>query len=78
MKVIRARVLGFCMGVRRAVDMALSVSSDPARAGSVPAEVYTFGPLIHNKRVLQMLQKQGVICLEVDNLKKTISHVSKN
>ena len=54
MKVIRSRLLGFCMGVRRAVDMALSESSPGG------CTIYTLGPLIHNPRVLEDLEKRGV------------------
>ena len=57
MKVIRARVLGFCMGVRRAVEIAWQASS------SITSEVYTMGPLIHNPSVLESLEKRGLICL---------------
>jgi len=57
MKVIRAGVLGFCMGVRRAVDMALR----ECRKGS---RIYTLGPLIHNPSVLKSLAEQGVKILE--------------
>jgi len=56
MEVIRARVMGFCMGVRRAVDIAW-------RESSVPGAVYTLGPLIHNPAVLQSLAGRGVNCL---------------
>jgi 4-hydroxy-3-methylbut-2-enyl diphosphate reductase len=57
MKVIRSRILGFCKGVRRAVDMAVKASSSEGL-------VYTLGPLIHNSRVLESLEKQGVVCLK--------------
>jgi 4-hydroxy-3-methylbut-2-enyl diphosphate reductase len=51
--VVRADSLGFCMGVRRAVALAL----DQARAH---APVYTMGPLIHNPRVRADLREQGI------------------
>ncbi len=54
MKVELARIAGFCMGVRRAVDMALSASN----GGDRP--VYTYGPLIHNPSVLALLDVRGV------------------
>ncbi|MDR1430345.1 MAG: 4-hydroxy-3-methylbut-2-enyl diphosphate reductase, partial [Spirochaetaceae bacterium] len=44
MKVLRARVLGFCMGVRRAMDMAGS----EARVFQGASGIFTVGPLIHN------------------------------
>ncbi|MDR2363283.1 MAG: 4-hydroxy-3-methylbut-2-enyl diphosphate reductase [Spirochaetaceae bacterium] len=58
MKVIRARVLGFCMGVRRAVKLALDEAADVSKA------VYTLGPLIHNPQVLEALKNRGVEILE--------------
>ncbi|MCL2764598.1 MAG: 4-hydroxy-3-methylbut-2-enyl diphosphate reductase [Treponema sp.] len=53
MKVIRADVLGFCMGVQRAVNLA----SAEAKKGF---NVYTLGPMIHNPRVLADLKSLGV------------------
>ncbi|MCL2319859.1 MAG: 4-hydroxy-3-methylbut-2-enyl diphosphate reductase [Treponema sp.] len=71
MKVIRAGTLGFCMGVRRAVEMAWRESSpgdgsEPAEGkGSLPGkQVYTLGPLIHNPGVLKSLEARGVKVLE--------------
>jgi 4-hydroxy-3-methylbut-2-enyl diphosphate reductase len=60
-KVIRARVLGFCMGVRRAVEMA---EAELGRRGGV----YTMGPLIHNPRVLAALQREGLGILDEGGL----------
>ena len=60
MNVIRADVMGFCMGVRRAVDMAVTISE--AAAG----KVYTLGPLIHNKPALDSLALRGVHVLDED------------
>ena len=71
MKVIRAGVLGFCKGVRRAVEMARQVSivktvktDETDEAASSAGTVYTLGPLIHNSRILESLEELGVICLE--------------
>lgn len=58
MKIIRAKVLGFCFGVRRAVDLAedaLRVSKDT---------VYSLGPLIHNEAALADLQSRGLCTVE--------------
>ena len=68
MKVIRAKILGFCMGVRRAVEMALRESSIGEKPGPESREhesgtrrhLYTLGPLIHNPRVMEDLKKLGV------------------
>jgi len=57
MEVIRAGVLGFCMGVRRAFDLA---ASEAQRVRSFGGRVYTLGPLIHNPRVLADLENLGV------------------
>ncbi|MFC2602748.1 MAG: 4-hydroxy-3-methylbut-2-enyl diphosphate reductase [Treponema sp.] len=53
MTVILADVLGYCMGVRRAVESAID-SIDKAN------DVYTLGPLIHNKTALNSLEKKGL------------------
>jgi len=57
MIVKRARLLGFCMGVRRAVELACK-EADEAKAGGFP--VFTFGSLIHNPVVLKDLESRGV------------------
>jgi 4-hydroxy-3-methylbut-2-enyl diphosphate reductase len=57
MKVIRCEVLGFCMGVRRAVELAVSEAEGGGR-------VYTLGPLIHNPAVLDDLESRGVQAIE--------------
>jgi 4-hydroxy-3-methylbut-2-enyl diphosphate reductase len=59
MKVIRAGTLGFCMGVRRAVELAARAIREAAGR-----RIYTLGPLIHNPRVLEDLRRQGVEILE--------------
>jgi len=56
MKTRLARTAGFCMGVRRAMELALSA----AHRGPEQAPVYTFGPLIHNPQVLELLETKGV------------------
>jgi 4-hydroxy-3-methylbut-2-enyl diphosphate reductase len=52
MEVIRADVLGYCAGVKRAIDIALKEA--------VSGAVLTVGPLIHNKSVLEDLKKCGI------------------
>lgn len=58
MRIQIARRAGFCMGVRRALDMALDI------AHARPGPVYTFGPLIHNPQVVAMLAGKGVRALD--------------
>ena len=53
-QVIRARVYGFCMGVRRAMETALK------EAETSMGKVYTLGPLIHNPTALDLLAERGV------------------
>jgi 4-hydroxy-3-methylbut-2-enyl diphosphate reductase len=53
MELVKARILGYCMGVRRAVEMAY-------RQAALPGRVYTVGPLIHNPQVLEDLNRRGV------------------
>ncbi|MDR0557119.1 MAG: 4-hydroxy-3-methylbut-2-enyl diphosphate reductase [Treponema sp.] len=59
MNVIRASALGYCAGVRRAVDIAL-------REAAAPQKVYTAGPLIHNPVALETLKMRGIEILEED------------
>ncbi|MFC1853761.1 4-hydroxy-3-methylbut-2-enyl diphosphate reductase, partial [candidate division CSSED10-310 bacterium] len=54
MKITVARTAGFCMGVKRAIEMAL----EAAQKNHLP--IYTYGPLIHNTHVLEMLQNKGI------------------
>lgn len=56
-----AKTAGFCMGVKRAVDMVLDVA-DKRSAG----KIYTYGPLIHNPQTVEILKKRGI--LPIDNI----------
>ncbi|MEW6350275.1 MAG: 4-hydroxy-3-methylbut-2-enyl diphosphate reductase [Thermodesulfobacteriota bacterium] len=55
MKIRFARTAGFCMGVRRAVDMVLDL-----QRGNTPLPIVTYGPLIHNPQTLEILDARGV------------------
>ncbi len=61
MQIIRARVLGMCMGVRRADELAREAARDAARTGR---RVYTYGPLIHNPQAVADLESLGVHVLD--------------
>ncbi len=61
-KVIRASVLGFCMGVRRAVDIA---NKSLEKYAGMP--VYTYGPLIHNEKALEKLEKKNLLCISSEH-----------
>ncbi|MBT7087207.1 MAG: 4-hydroxy-3-methylbut-2-enyl diphosphate reductase [Desulfobacterales bacterium] len=57
MNIIIAKTAGFCMGVRRAVEMVLDASNkseDP---------ICTYGPLIHNPQVLGLLEEKGICAI---------------
>ena len=57
----RARILGYCMGVRRAVDAVLRALVDyPDRT------IYTYGNLIHNPVTMQLLEDKGVRIIDPD------------
>lgn len=58
MKIVVSRSAGFCMGVKRAIETALSVAGEEGTA------VYTYGPLIHNPQELEMLRGKGVVALK--------------
>ena len=53
-KVIRAESAGFCWGVERAIDIA----REYVGKGKYP--VYTDGPLIHNKQMMEKLETEGI------------------
>lgn len=55
MTVIRADILGFCAGVRRAVQ-----SAEKALSANKSGTVYTLGPLIHNPVALHELASRGL------------------
>lgn len=59
MEIIRASVLGFCFGVRRAVDLA-----EKALTENEKKNVYSLGPLIHNESELKKLSKNGMKIVE--------------
>ena len=54
MIVVRAQSAGFCWGVERAIDIA----RDFANKGLRP--VYTDGPLIHNRQMMDKLKAEGI------------------
>ena len=54
MKIIIAKTSGFCMGVRRAVEMVLDAPEEHLNP------ISTYGPLIHNPQVLEILKEKGI------------------
>jgi 4-hydroxy-3-methylbut-2-enyl diphosphate reductase len=58
MEIIVARTAGFCMGVKRAIEMAHTAAQ---KEGGM---IYTHGPLIHNPQELERLRLDGIIPLD--------------
>lgn len=59
---MRASVLGYCMGVRRAM-----AAAEKALKAYPESDVYTLGPLIHNKTALEDLAARGLLTLADEN-----------
>lgn len=51
---IIAKSAGFCPGVKKAIDAVLALAQESN------APIYTLGPLIHNKHVIQTLEEKNV------------------
>jgi len=58
MKILLAKTAGFCMGVRRAVEMAFDAPNKHENP------IYTYGPLIHNPHVLDLLKEKGISVID--------------
>ncbi len=58
MEIKLAKTAGFCMGVRRAVDIVLDVAQH--EKGS---RIYTYGPLIHNPQTIELLKHRGITAI---------------
>ena len=59
MTVVRADTMGVCMGVKRALGIVEEVL-----AANPGTPVYTLGPLIHNRRVVDEFRVRGVVPVE--------------
>ncbi len=58
MKVVLAETAGFCIGVKRALEMVLKAINENQ------PKIYTYGPLIHNPQVLELLRERGITILK--------------
>ena len=54
-----AKNAGFCMGVRRAMDIVLDIARHMGNE-----RVFTYGPLIHNPQTMELLKKRGITPLD--------------
>lgn len=55
MKIIRAKSAGFCFGVERAIGIARKCTDCGKN------KVYTDGPLIHNRQMMERLKEEGIL-----------------
>lgn len=62
MEIILAKSAGFCFGVNRAIEAVYdAIGTD---------DIYTYGPIIHNKTVIKELEEKGVKCVDsIDGIK---------
>lgn len=64
MKVIRADEMGFCLGVQRAIGKVLDTSLGKKN-------IFTFGPLIHNKQFVKKLKDMNIGVIEsIDDIEE--------
>ncbi len=64
MRIFIADTAGFCMGVKRAVNLALELVKKQK------GDIYTIGPLIHNPQTVEMLERKGVKMIrDIDEVK---------
>jgi 4-hydroxy-3-methylbut-2-enyl diphosphate reductase len=59
MKIILAKEIGYCMGVKRAMTLAFKALSSPGR-------VISHGPLIHNRAALDLMRSKGLLSYDPD------------
>lgn len=66
MKIIRLEPQGYCNGVKNA----LKVVQDVLNSSIYPRPIYLLGSIIHNKFVIEELEKKGAILLEKPGVSK--------
>ena len=65
MKIVRAKILGFCAGVRRAV-----LAAEKALEEHDGSEVFSLGPLIHNPVALEKLSSRNLKVISEDEISR--------
>lgn len=63
-KILLANKAGFCFGVKNAVDKALNARKNQANNKTI----YTLGPLIHNKDVVNYLKSENICSIEYEDI----------
>lgn len=64
MEVMLAEKAGFCFGVKRAVEEAISTQSKYNKT------IYTLGPLIHNSDVVDYLKMNNIYPIDIDDISR--------
>ncbi len=64
---IKVKSAGFCFGVKRAVKLALKIAE---KYNNKP--IYTLGPIIHNKDVVDELKNKGIQVAENSDIKNSV------
>ncbi|MCX7695538.1 MAG: bifunctional 4-hydroxy-3-methylbut-2-enyl diphosphate reductase/30S ribosomal protein S1 [Caloramator sp.] len=60
MEILVAKTAGFCFGVKKAIEKAFEENGD---------RIFTYGPIIHNKQVVEELKNRGIDVIEnLDNI----------
>ncbi|MBI2288184.1 MAG: 4-hydroxy-3-methylbut-2-enyl diphosphate reductase [Chloroflexi bacterium] len=63
LKIEKVAAIGFCYGVKRAIDILEKITHERSR-------VETLGPVVHNKQVMQRLAGIGIsVASSIDNIK---------
>ena len=62
MKVVRSSILGFCFGVDKAISIA-----EEAREKYPKKDIYTLGPLLHNKPEVERLRELNIFPVDIEN-----------
>ena len=58
MEVLKTKHLGFCFGVKRAINIVLQEVEQNKE------KIYTIGPIIHNPQMVEMLNSKGIVPVE--------------
>lgn len=71
MEIIVGKTAGFCYGVKRAVDGSIMQLQN-----SKTSKIYCLGEIVHNKQVVENLEKNGIIFIEnINEVKEENSKV---
>lgn len=63
-KLFRSKKAGFCFGVKRALQIAEKSPTE------IQGPIYTLGPLIHNRQVVEALEEKGIKVNDIKDAKE--------